>query len=245
MDELMKFEFVNKEKLECLELDGKPLFNPMSVGECLGISDSTLRVYVSDMNDNQRVNIRHLTKDEKFNLKLKKGDIGFWLTESGLYQLIFKSRKPEAQKFVSWITDDVLPEIRKTGSFNNKNNQLIQNFLNTTEQLLGIRREELAILQDETPNKKLSNLMVDSSRHGLGAMRDLYKELFYVFECETGIDVQGLASMQKLSRREYLKQNQSLCKTVYDFAYQHFHREDRQIFLVQVDSNQVSLMDFQ
>jgi hypothetical protein len=162
-----------------------------------------------------------------------------------LYQLIFKSRKPEAQKFVSWITDDVLPEIRKTGSFNNKNNQLIQNFLNTTEQLLGIRREELAILQDETPNKKLSNLMVDSSRHGLGAMRDLYKELFYVFECETGIDVQGLASMQKLSRREYLKQNQSLCKTVYDFAYQHFHREDRQIFLVQVDSNQVSLMDFQ
>jgi prophage antirepressor-like protein len=38
--------------------------------------------------------------------------------ESGLYKLIFKSRKKVAEKFQDWIFEVVLPEIRKTGSYN-------------------------------------------------------------------------------------------------------------------------------
>lgn len=37
--------------------------------------------------------------------------------ESGLYAVIFKSRKPEAKKFRKWVTNEVLPSIRKTGSY--------------------------------------------------------------------------------------------------------------------------------
>jgi len=39
------------------------------------------------------------------------------VTESGLYALIFKSRKPEAKAFRKWVTSEVLPAIRKTGKF--------------------------------------------------------------------------------------------------------------------------------
>ena len=39
------------------------------------------------------------------------------VNESGLYSLILTSRKPEAKKFKKWITSDVLPSIRKTGSY--------------------------------------------------------------------------------------------------------------------------------
>lgn len=39
------------------------------------------------------------------------------VTESGLYSLILRSRKPEAKKFKRWITHDVLPAIRKTGGY--------------------------------------------------------------------------------------------------------------------------------
>jgi len=39
------------------------------------------------------------------------------INESGLYSLIFKSRKPEAKKFKRWVTHEVLPAIRKTGSY--------------------------------------------------------------------------------------------------------------------------------
>ncbi len=38
-----------------------------------------------------------------------------FLTESGVYKLIFKSRKEEAERFQDWVTDEVLPSIRKTG----------------------------------------------------------------------------------------------------------------------------------
>lgn len=39
------------------------------------------------------------------------------VNESGLYNLIFTSRKPEAKRFRKWVTGEVLPAIRKTGSY--------------------------------------------------------------------------------------------------------------------------------
>lgn len=39
------------------------------------------------------------------------------ISESGLYAAILKSRKPEAQRFRRWVTGEVLPSIRKTGSY--------------------------------------------------------------------------------------------------------------------------------
>ena len=39
------------------------------------------------------------------------------VSEAGLYRLIFKSRKKEAEAFVSWVTEEVLPQIRKTGCY--------------------------------------------------------------------------------------------------------------------------------
>lgn len=39
------------------------------------------------------------------------------ISESGLFAAILKSRKPEARKFRKWVTSEVLPSIRKTGSY--------------------------------------------------------------------------------------------------------------------------------
>ena len=39
------------------------------------------------------------------------------VNESGLYSLIFRSRKPEAKRFRKWVTSEVLPAIRKTGTY--------------------------------------------------------------------------------------------------------------------------------
>ena len=40
-----------------------------------------------------------------------------FLTESGVYKLVFKSHKPNAEAFTDWIADEVLPTLRKTGSY--------------------------------------------------------------------------------------------------------------------------------
>ncbi len=39
------------------------------------------------------------------------------VSESGLYKLIMRSDKPQAKPFQDWVTQEVLPSIRKTGSY--------------------------------------------------------------------------------------------------------------------------------
>jgi prophage antirepressor-like protein len=241
----MSFKFENQE-VETLTLNDEPLFNPYDVAKCLDLKEQSVKVYLSNMDESERLDLKSLTSDERINLKLINDSQRFWLKESGVYELIFNSRKPEAKKFRKWVTNEVLPAIRKTGNYQveTQNNRLIQNLMDTTEQLLGIRREELAILQGETPNKRLSNLMIDCSRNGLGSMKELYAELFYLFDSETGINIDDIAKNKKLERKMYLKQNPTLCETVYKFAYNHFTHSDRQIVLVPWDNNQRSLGEY-
>lgn len=40
-----------------------------------------------------------------------------FVNEPNLYRLVFRSNKPEAQKFADWVYSEVLPSIRKTGSY--------------------------------------------------------------------------------------------------------------------------------
>lgn len=47
----------------------------------------------------------------------KGGRDMYLISESGLYSLIFRSRKPEAKRFRKWVTGDVLPTLRRTGSY--------------------------------------------------------------------------------------------------------------------------------
>ena len=41
-----------------------------------------------------------------------------YINESNLYKTIFQSRKESAERFTDWVTSEVLPSIRKTGSYN-------------------------------------------------------------------------------------------------------------------------------
>lgn len=111
MNNLMNFEGNN---VEVFEWKGQVLFNPRHVAYVLNIKN---------VNDNLR------KMSNKQVVKLKNSDIGNtdirklnnagenFLTESGVYKLIFKSRQPAAERFSDWVADDVLPRIHKTGSY--------------------------------------------------------------------------------------------------------------------------------
>ena len=111
MNELMVFEGNN---VEVFELDGKVLFNPKDVAKCLCISDvnSSMR----NFNDRQVIKVTNSNMREMHFRKLHNTGENF-LTESGVYKLIFKSNKEEAEKFQDWISDEVLPSIRKHGAY--------------------------------------------------------------------------------------------------------------------------------
>lgn len=86
-------------------IDGEPWFVAMDVCECLGIG-------------NYRQALTYLDYDEKDVLIMetfdRKQDETIIINESGLYTLIFRSRKLENKVFKRWITHGVLPSIYKT-----------------------------------------------------------------------------------------------------------------------------------
>lgn len=49
------------------------------------------------------------------------------INESGLYRLVLRSRKPEAEKFSDWVTGEVLPSIRKTGRYEKPGSEMTVN----------------------------------------------------------------------------------------------------------------------
>ena len=89
---------------------------PYHCGECLELADSSIRDVVRKMNDKQVVKLKNSDVVNSNIRKLNNAGENF-LTESGVYKLIFKSKKKEAERFQDWVTDEVLPSIRKTGSY--------------------------------------------------------------------------------------------------------------------------------
>lgn len=123
MNELMIFE---GREVEAFEFNGEVLFNPYHVGICLELSESAVRNYLAKMNKKQAVVLKNSDVRNKDTRNSDVRSIHFrklnnagekFLTESGVYKLVFKSRKPNAEKFTDWVTDEVLPTLRKTGSY--------------------------------------------------------------------------------------------------------------------------------
>lgn len=113
MQELMIFE---GHEVEVFELGGQVLFNPYHVGECLELGDSAVRMAVAKMNKKQAVKVKNSDVKDIDIRKLNNAGENF-LTESGVYKLVFKSHKPNAEAFTDWIADEVLPTLRKTGTY--------------------------------------------------------------------------------------------------------------------------------
>lgn len=139
MYELMIFE---GNEVEVFELDGKIYFNPYHVGACLDMAPGTVKDHVSKMNEKQVVKLTN-SKVGLTNFRKLHNTGENFLTESGVYKLTFKSRKPDAEKFTDWIADEVLPAIRKYGIYATDN--VIDEILNNPD--FGI--ELLTKLKDE------------------------------------------------------------------------------------------------
>lgn len=74
---------------------------------------------VLNITDARRV-AKRLDDDELSGVKLHSGGQNremYVVNESGLYNVILRSDKPEAKPFRKWVTSEVLPEIRKTGAY--------------------------------------------------------------------------------------------------------------------------------
>jgi len=116
------FNFVEKSVRVEMDENNNPLFLAKDICEILGLNNVSQAL--SRLDDDERGVILNDTPS-----KNQHGDFGTVkqemsvVNESGLYALILSSRKPEAKKFRKWVTNEVIPAIRKTGSYTNPNHQ--------------------------------------------------------------------------------------------------------------------------
>lgn len=109
MNDLQIFNSEEFGEIRTVEIDNEPWFVGKDVAVALGYS-----------NTRDALN-RHVDNDDKNTVVIPDGNKGnpnqTVINESGLYALIFGSKLDSAKRFKHWVTSEVLPTIRKTGSY--------------------------------------------------------------------------------------------------------------------------------
>ena len=111
---VIPFMFKNAQIRALAGNDGIPVFVAADVATVLGYRDSR------DM-------VRMCVDDEKGTHEVRTlggNQMMSTITEPGLYRVIFRSQRPETEPFLRWVTHEVLPSIRKTGSYQREPEQL-------------------------------------------------------------------------------------------------------------------------
>jgi prophage antirepressor-like protein len=142
---------------------------------------------VLDIQNNRRVVDEMLDDDEKGvrnTYTLGGSQNMLFVSESGLYNLIFRSRKPEAKKFRRWVTSEVLPAIRRTGYY------IHPSLEQEAKKMRGLMSDALKrYVTEEDLVKTAKKFGID--RHTVALIRD-------------GIGKNSNAVMQELQRRAEL-----------------------------------------
>ncbi|ONN40194.1 phage antirepressor KilAC domain-containing protein [Enterococcus mundtii] len=103
------FNFEQKE-VRTILVNDEPYFVGKDVAEVLGYSN-TQKAILNHVDEEDKGVTKWDTLGGKQNMTI--------INESGLYSLILKSKMQNARKFKRWVTSEVLPTIRKTGSYTN------------------------------------------------------------------------------------------------------------------------------
>lgn len=156
--------FENKEfgKIRVEVVDNKPYFNLNDVCNVLELSNP--RQIKIRLNDKGVILMDTLTNggNQKSN----------FINESNLYKCIFQSKKKNAMKFTDWVTEEVLPTIRKYGEYKLKNE--IENLKVRNSELQ--RQIKYVYTEDEIKKKNEINHLVRKNFNGniIGAYINLY-----------------------------------------------------------------------
>ena len=139
------FENSDFGKVRVVERNGEPWFVAADVCRALDVVNS-------------RDAVARLDTDEKNTVVLTDGTPGnpqkTVVNEPGLYTLILGSRKPEAKAFKRWITHEVIPSIRKTGTYSTRkpDSYMIDDPIARAQRWIEEAQERLAL--QETVNEQ-------------------------------------------------------------------------------------------
>ncbi len=105
---VVPFYFKSKKQIRTVLRNGEPWFVAVDICKILNLGNTSDVLY--------RIPKKHvhLGSIEGADKRERKVNL---ISESGMYRLVLRSDKPEAEPFIEWVTSEVLPAIRKTGSY--------------------------------------------------------------------------------------------------------------------------------
>jgi prophage antirepressor-like protein len=142
LNEIQIFESPEFGQVRTVTINNEPYFVGKDAAEKLGYSNTRDAL------------LNHVEEEDKADVVIYDGSQNrnmVAINESGLYSLIFGSKLPSAKRFKKWVTSEVLPSIRKTGTY--------QKPLNERE----IMRIQLTMIDDvvERVDKLENNMTID------------------------------------------------------------------------------------
>lgn len=144
MNNLQIFDFKGN-NVRTVMIDGEVWFVAKDICDVLGLTNSRQALSGLDDEDKKGVSI-----DDTLGGKQTMNAIN----ESGLYQLVFASRKPEAKDFKRWVTSEVLPSIRKTGQYSQEGLTNAQLILKQAQELVDLENRQIALQRQQLLQRK-------------------------------------------------------------------------------------------
>lgn len=143
MNEIKIFENEKFGQVRILEIENEPYFVGKDVAEILGYTNT------------RKALIDHVEEEDKTSNKTLRvnGTNLTLINESGLYSLILKSKLPQARQFKRWVTNEVLPTIRKHGLY--ATDELLNNPDFLIDALTKLKEEREKNLKLQAINSKL------------------------------------------------------------------------------------------
>lgn len=139
-------EFSNIEleaQIRTVVKDGKPLVSAQDAAKMLGYGKTAALL--------QRIPEHQVVELTRAELGLRPGSAIRYLTEGGLYRAILRSNMSTAAEFQDWVTDEVLPTIRKKGGYisENANQEQLEELKAEANKRIGILLEQVSDLKGE------------------------------------------------------------------------------------------------
>lgn len=152
MSQLQIFNHPDFGQVDVIEIDGKQWFGASQSAQALGYANPRKAIIDHCRQDGvtKRDTIDNLGRSQEMN----------FIDEGNLYRLITKSRLSGAEAFERWVFDEVLPTIRKTGSYSMMDpQQLIALALVEAQKVIENKDRQIAIMQ---PKAQFFDAVADS-----------------------------------------------------------------------------------
>ncbi len=107
MSNIIPFQFESNSILVAANSAGDPMFVAKNIADALGYSETAKAL----------AHCKHSTNSGELNKINDLPPATKWIPESDVYRLIMRSNMPNAEPFQDWVTETVIPSIRKTGGY--------------------------------------------------------------------------------------------------------------------------------